>query len=147
MLGASVRTSKTDDVAEKVTRGVRRGMRDAADTGFAVSQEEAPVDRGTLLQSGVPPDWVDQHTLVWGYLAEYARYVEEGTAPHHPPVEPLRGWARRVLGDESAAHAVQQSIAQEGTPAQPYVEPGFEAMVRQLRERGLAPYIDDEFGP
>lgn len=143
MLGASVRSRKTGNTGQKVARGVRRGMAEAADAGFAVSQDEAAVDRGTLLQSGVPPQWVGE-TLVWGYVADHAEPVEDGTAPHYPPIEPLKGWARRVLGDESAAYAVQETIGQEGTPAQPFVEPGFEAMVRELHQQGLSPHIDAE---
>lgn len=142
MIGTNVSIDKTDDLGEKVTDAVRRGMRDAADAGFAKSQEEAPADRGTLLQSGIPPKWVGD-TLWWGYVADYSLFVEKGTAPHWAPIEPLQGWARRVLGDESAAWAVQRKIASEGTDAQPFVEPGIEAMVQVLRKQGLTPRIED----
>lgn len=143
MIGVDVSASSIDDLGERVARGVRTGMRDAADAGFAVSQEEAPVDRGTLLQSGQPPAWRGD-VLRWGYTADHARVVEEGSVPHYPPIDPLKGWARRVLGDEGAAYAVQEAIVKEGTPAQPYVEPGVQAQVRELQQRGLSPYVDDE---
>ncbi|QLG62829.1 hypothetical protein [Halorarum salinum] len=146
MLSTSIRTRRTSNLGQKVSRGVRRGMREAADVGYAVSQDEAPKDRGAgggLMGSGVEPTWVGD-TLVWGYTAEHARPVEDGTAPHYPPIEPLKGWARRVLGDEGAAYAVQETIAQEGTEAQPYVEPGFEANAAELRQRGLTEHIDGE---
>lgn len=45
----------------------------------------------------------------------YASPVETGTRPHTPPIEPIRLWARRVLGDEKAAGAVWQSIRKRGT--------------------------------
>lgn len=145
MLSARVRTKRTTDLGPKVSRAVKRAMRDAADEGFAVSQDEVPKDRGAagLMGSGVPPEWVGD-TLIWGYTARHSEPVEEGTVPHYPPIEPLKGWARRVLGDEGAAYAVQETIGQEGTDAHPYVRPGFEAMVRGLRSRGLSEYIDDE---
>jgi hypothetical protein len=45
----------------------------------------------------------------------YAHFVEEDTRPHWAPIAPLKLWARRVLGDESAAYAVQHAIAVRGT--------------------------------
>ena len=143
MLKVNVSASTTDDVGEKVSRGARRAIQNAGDAGFAVSQDEAPVDEGTLLQSGIPPEWVGG-ALVWGYSAEHARFVEEGTAAHYPPIEPLRAWARRVLGDADAAYAIQEQIGQRGTRPQPYVQPGVDEMVRSLRSQGLSSNIDDE---
>lgn len=145
MLSTSVRVDKVDDVPDKTVQGVRTGLERPASKGFTVSQQEAPKETGFLAQSGHPPAWVNGR-IVWGYGASYAVPVEEGARPHWPPIDPLKGWARRVLGDESAAYAVQAHIAQEGTPAQPYVEPGFEVMVRELRKHGLAPFIDAELG-
>ena len=122
-------------------------MRDAADAGFAVSQDE--VSHGAtsgLSMSGVPPQWVG-NSIVWGYTADYAEYVEKGTRPHWIPLRAmpeLKRWARRVLGNEGAAWAVRSKIAQEGTEAQPFVQPGIDAMKRHLRQTGIVAYIEDE---
>lgn len=66
-------------------------------------------------------------TLGVGSQAPYAPYVEYGTAPHWVPIAPLKGWARRVLGDERAAYAVQRAIARRGTKAHPFLQPAFDA--------------------
>lgn len=47
--------------------------------------------------------------------ATYALYVEEGSRPHTPPIEPLKRWALLVLGDEQAAWRVRAKIRREGT--------------------------------
>jgi len=59
--------------------------------------------------------------------APHAVYIEYGTLPHYPPIAPLKAWARRKLGDESAAWAVQKKIGKEGTKAQPFMEPAYHA--------------------
>ena len=106
-----------------------------------MSQDEVAVDRGTLLQSGVPPQLLADGSVVWGYNAEYASDVEEGTGPHWVPIEPLLGWAKRVLGDESLGYAVQKSIAKYGTRPQPYIQPGIEAMRERLEREGVGKSI------
>ena len=47
--------------------------------------------------------------------AEYASYVEWGTRPHFPPVDALKDWAAKFLGDEKLAFIVARAIAQRGT--------------------------------
>jgi hypothetical protein len=44
-------------------------------------------------------------------------YLEEGTRPHMPPVEPIKPWAAQFLGDPQLAWAVAMAIARRGTPA------------------------------
>ena len=132
------------DASGAVERATERLLLDAADAGFQKSQEAVPVDQATLLQSGVPPTVTRDGSVVWGYNAKHALPVEEGSEPHWPPIDPLRGWARRVLGDESAAYAVQQKIAEEGTDAQPYARPGAEVMKAHLRGGRITKYIEEE---
>jgi hypothetical protein len=45
----------------------------------------------------------------------YGEPVEMGTVPHWAPIRPLKLWALRKLGDESAAYAVRGKIKREGT--------------------------------
>lgn len=68
-------------------------------------------------------------------LAEHSTFVEEGTSPHFPPVDALRPWALRVLGDEGAAWAVAIAISQRGTRPQRFLR-------RTVEE--LMPFIERE---
>lgn len=45
----------------------------------------------------------------------YAMAVEKGSRPHWAPIGPLLLWAKRKLGNEKAAYAVQRKIAKRGT--------------------------------
>lgn len=147
MIGAETRVTTNKDAAGAVDSGTRRALLDVAQKGFNVSQEHVPHGAdSTLANSGFRPVETGDGSIVWGYRAAHARYVEEGTRPHWPPIQPLLKWARRVLGDEEAAYQVQWKIAQEGTPAQPYVERGIDAMKAKLRASGLTGYITEELG-
>ena len=129
------------DAAAKVNQAHRARLEDALDRGFAESQDRVPVSSGSLLQSGYPPEW-DGDTLRYGYRADHAKPVEFGSQPHWPPIAPLKKWARRVLGDESAAYAVQQKIAEKGTPAQKFARPGRDMAKRYLAGHPLGEYLD-----
>ncbi len=141
---ARVRTNK--NAAAAVSAGTRDGLLDAAGHGFRVSQERVAAqstDTGQLLRSGFPPEVLGDGSILWGYSASYARYVEEGTRPHFPPVDALRGWARRVLGSAAAAWGVARKIAREGTDPKPFVEPGIVAMKARLQTRGISAFIEE----
>lgn len=142
MIRAAVSVRTNRDAAGAVRRGVHDGLMDAADTGFERSQAEVPVDRGTLLQSGFPPEERPDGSIVWGYTARHARAIEEGTTPFTPPLQPLLDWGRRV---GVPGGAVWQKIREEGIDAQPYVKPGVDAMTAKLRARGLSHYISKVF--
>ena len=56
----------------------------------------------------------------------YAQYVEFGTKPHRPPIEPLKKWVRqkfRLSGKKlnNTAWAMWHKIARKGTPAKRYL--------------------------
>lgn len=132
------------DASGAVDRGTRRLMEDAMDTGFALSQELVPEDRGTLRQSGYQPTW-DGDTLHWGYRAGHAWPMEEGTAPFYPPLQPLLEWAQRVSGDIGLGfYVARHKIPEEGIDAQPYAGPGAEKARQYLQSRGFEDYINDE---
>jgi len=135
MLGIDVSADSPRDAADAIRDGTIEAIHDAAQAGFAESQAQVPRARGELKASGSLLRRRDGATF--GYRAEHARYVEGGTAPHWPPIAPLKEWSRIVLGDEDAAYAVQRKIADKGTPAQPFVRPGFEVAVRELERRGV----------
>lgn len=124
--------------ADDVLQAHRQRVKDAADLGFAVSQEEVPVDTGELQQSGFPPEFRGDD-VVFGYTARQARPMEEGTDPGHtPPVEPLMRWAERIGKDPGfGAWVATVKIPQEGVDAQPYLDPAAERMLPWLNNHGL----------
>lgn len=86
----------------------------------------APVFLTTLRQSIVPGDIEVSDTNVTAKVVanvEYAAAVEFGSRPHFPPVDALKDWAARKLGDESLAFVVARGISQKGTPPKPFLGP------------------------
>jgi hypothetical protein len=132
--------------SQAVERGVRKWMKDGATAGFNFSQEVVPQDRGTLLQSGVPPQFQADGSIVWGYNAEYAPYMEFGTEPGHtPPVQPLVEWAERVADDPGLGYYVAtEKIPSEGVSEQPYARPGAEQQKRWYQSHSASSYIEDQ---
>ena len=65
-----------------------------------------------------------------GTRIPYAFDVWKGQPPHTPDFDAIEVWARRKLGDESAAGPVFRKIQREGTEANPYVERAVDNAVR-----------------
>ena len=131
--------------SKAVERGVKKWMKDGATAGFNFSQEVVPQDRGTLLQSGVPPQMRNDGSVVWGYNAPYAKPMEFGTDPFFPPVQPLVEWAERVADDPGLGYYVaKQKIPTEGISEQPFARPGVEEQKRWYRSHSASSYIEDE---
>ena len=137
MLNAEV-DSRINVSAADVLQAHRNRMKDAADLGFSVSQEEVPVERGTLQQSGFAPEWRGD-TLVFGYTARQAAPMEFGTEPGHvPPIRPLADWAERVGMDRGVGiWLATVKIPEEGVDAQPYLAPAAARMGPWLDNHGL----------
>ena len=72
---------------------------------------------------------------------DYGIDVEFGTSPHYTSAKNLKGWARRVLKNESAAYAVTKSIAKRGTEAQPFFRPAMD----QVKKIWVKRYMAQEF--
>lgn len=137
MLGAEVNLDvnlSADDVMQKH----RERLEKAAQLGFSVSQEEVPVDTGTLKQSGFPPEWRGEQ-LVFGYAAGNALPMEDGTEPgHRPPIAPLQRWAERIGKDPGfGVWVATEKIPQEGVDPQPYLAPARQRMEAWVGNRGL----------
>jgi len=137
MLAAEVDLD-VDITADDVLEAHRDRLQKAGELGFAVSQEEVPVDTGTLKQSGFGPEFRGED-LVIGYAGRQAAPMEFGTDPgHRPPVEPLVRWAQRIGKDAGFGYYVAlQKIPEEGVDAQPYLAPAAERMKAFLDNRGL----------
>lgn len=145
MLRTDVQVQSNKNAGKAVRDGTERAMLDAGQAGLNRALSEVPHGATSgLAQSAFGPDVADDGSVIWGFAAEYAEHVEFGTRPHFPPVDALKRWARRVLGDEGAAWPVAKKIAEKGTPAQPYVRPGIDATKAFLRQTGLKAYIEEE---
>ena len=81
-----------------------------------------------------------EYTLVCGEA--YGINVEFGTSPHYVPIQPLKDWSKRVLGDESAAYAIRAKIAKYGTEASPFFRPS----IMEVKHFWLPRYWRDVFG-
>jgi|APHM01.1.fsa_nt_gi Bacteriophage protein of unknown function (DUF646). len=118
---------KLEGAARDIGQRIRGDAADGApvDTGQLASSIEAVVKNvgKTITEIRV------------GSNNDAAAPQEFGTEPHFPPVSALRPWARRVLGDASAAYPVAQSIAESGLDAQPYLRPAFEDNVEFVLDR------------
>ena len=93
-----------------------------------------PVDTGRLRNSiayEVQPTG-DGVVAKVGTGVVYARYVEEGTAPHFPPVSAVAGWANRH-GIEP--FLVARAIARHGTKARPYLKPALQKNLAAINEQ------------
>lgn len=73
---------------------------------------------GTLAQS-IQPGAItvtdDSVEAIVEANADYASYVEFGTRPHFPPIDALKDWAEKFLGDPKLAFVVARAIARNGT--------------------------------
>lgn len=140
----SVSSELDVDYPGAVARAQHARLEDAMDRGFAVSQERVPQDRGTLMQTAVPPEW-DDGKIEFRYTQPYARPMEFGTTGFHPPTRPLVEWAERVAGDPGLGYYVANvKIPEEGIEAQPYARPGREAAKRWLEGNGFGRYLERE---
>jgi len=139
MLAAEVDLT-VDLPAEEIMHAHRERMEEAGQLGFAVSQEEVPVDTGTLKASGFGPEWRG-NTLVIGYSAEHAEDMEFGTDPipaSQTDTEALMRWAERIGRDPGfGAWVANTKIPAEGVNAQPFLSPAAERMQAWIQNRGF----------
>jgi hypothetical protein len=74
-----------------------------------------------------------QNEVVLGSRLDYAKAVNDGRGPHTPDFEAIQVWARRKLGDESAAWPVFNKIRAEGTEPNPYIDRAVDATLDSFR--------------
>lgn len=75
--------------------------------------------------------------LTVGTNVEYAQYQEFGTSPFHPPPTALKTWAGREFGDEDAAYAVANSIAETGLDDQRFFADALEKNIDWAADKVL----------
>jgi hypothetical protein len=108
-------------------------------------QQDLPRGAGGLHGAGlVGAVHTEEHVMadnVIGMVATsqpYAEYVETGTKPHAPPIQPLEDWVRAKLGlagkeATSAAFAIRKTIADEGTQAQPVWQDTYKRVLPKIQ--------------
>lgn len=94
---------------------------------------EAPVGATGDLRRSIQLFKKGNNEVLLGTRIHYAEDVARGTEPHEADFDAIQVWARRVLGDESAAGPVWMKIKQEGTEPNDYVTRGIEQAVNQFR--------------
>ncbi|MEK0335809.1 MAG: hypothetical protein QQN41_00030 [Nitrosopumilus sp.] len=96
----------------------------------------APVDVGTLKASiKLFPSVPGFKSYVLADGVTYGIHMEFGTRPHYISAKHLKGWAKRVLGDEGAAYPVAKKIALLGVEAQPFMRPALDQVKNIWVER------------
>lgn len=103
-----------------------------------------PVDTGRLKNSiNINPksSGFSNYTIADG--VKYGVDVEYGTTPRYVDIDDLKGWAKRKLGDEGLAGAVQNKIAEKGQNAQPFFRPA----ISEVKSIWLPYYWHKVYGP
>jgi hypothetical protein len=92
-------------------------------------------DTGFLLQSGVPPHYVDGgKKIVLSYDAPHAQWVEYGCPPHAIPPGTVTKWVKRKLGIsgkkmEQVATAIEFKIRAHGEDPHPFLRPAISSAI------------------
>ena len=117
---------------EKVIKDQKKVLWLAMHKMWALMLNRVPVDTGHLKSSiHIDPKSQGFNTYTIATGVKYAVDIEYGTSPHDVAVDDLKGWAKRKLGNEDLAGAVQQKIAERGTPEKPFFRPAI-AEVRSI---------------
>jgi len=123
MLKFNVKFKGVDKGKKKSKNTVRRVLMRSMFKMEELAIQKAPTDQGELRQkiSLFPQILADKYFLTSG--AGYSASMEYGSRPFYAPIDPLKAWARRKLGDENIGYAVRAKIAKEGITAQPFMRP------------------------
>ena len=127
-------------VEEIILKNADKKLDEIADFIFSKSQENLlqndSINEGLLFRSAnINRRFLEKEIV---YPAPYAGFVEFGTDPHMPPVEPLERWAALKLGMESkearkTAWAIARTIEKEGTDPKPFLRPAIEAAKQEFK--------------
>jgi phage protein, HK97 gp10 family len=138
IIGLDKVLKRNREILDRFAVEVERALEQTAQETANIAKEKVPVDTGNLRQN-IQVERPNRFLrIVHTGAAQYAPYVEFGTSPHFPPLQPIKRWALRKLGDERAGYPVAKKIAQAGTEEKPYMRPAFEEMkpkyIQRLRQ-------------
>ena len=115
-----------DELEGELDAETARILEDISNTLVNEMKKEAPSGATGDLVRSIQIFRRSSGEIVLGSRLDYAAAVQQGTGPHIANFEQIEVWARRKLGDESAAGAVWRSIAQNGTRPNPYLDRAME---------------------
>jgi len=96
---------------------------------------EAPVGATGTLQESFQIFRTGDGEVILGTRVPYAQGVWKGKPPHEPDFDDIKVWARRKLGDESAAGPVYSKIKAEGTEPNNFVGRAIENTTDRMGQR------------
>ena len=129
---------KLDGFAPALAAEFRQAATDIGERIRSAANQNAPRDLGDLgnLLEAVTRVGETLIEIRVGSNLDRAPAHEFGTDPgHFPPPSELRDWARRVLGDESAAFPVARSIAETGLDETRFLRDAFESNLEWAVDR------------
>jgi len=134
----------SEEVRKVIEQEVDKKLREITLKLFAKSQEKIvetkAIDTGFLLKSGF---WRKLGRLRYQvkYTAPYSVYLEFGTKPFFPPVEPIKKWVERKLRKhgkkaEETAWAIAHKIAKYGISPRRFMRDSIDEVIREYKKRG-----------
>lgn len=134
-------TDFTETIRAKVKAALRQAIAQYKRKMRAWIEENKniPVATGHLKESGIEALYestvVDTgFKAVFGFLAEYAKYVDEGRTAAYPPIAEIRAWCMTVGIPEKDAVLIAWHLSHHATPGKHFFEPGVIEAKRVLQE-------------
>lgn len=98
--------------------------------------EHGNVDTGELLNSSEISKSSNSVSINWS--AEHASFIEYGSDPHVPPMEPIKRWAKRKLGlddkeAEALAYKIVNKIGKYGQEPKPFIIPAIYKVIDKYK--------------
>jgi len=101
---------------------------------------ESPVGATGTLQESFQIFRTGEGEVILGTRVPYAQGVWKGKPPHEPDFQDIKVWARRKLGDESAAGPVFEKIKAEGTEPNNFVGRAIENTTERMGQRSFGEF-------
>lgn len=134
--GAEKTSVQLNKLSGRLRTALIKAVQDSAIMVQSLAKTKAPVFRGALRESILfsVTDLGKKIVGTVGSNLEYAPVIEYGrSAGWFPPLEDIKVWARRKLGDESKAYVIARAIRRRGFKAQPYLEPAVKEALPRIQ--------------
>jgi len=122
-----------DELDAELNAEVQRLLLEISNELINQIKREVPVGATGDLQRSYQIFTQEDGKIVLGSRLGYALAVQEGRGPHTPDFEQIRLWAKRKLGDESAAGPVFKKIQEEGTEPNDYLGRAFDNTLQRFQ--------------
>jgi len=142
MIKFNIKVSGTDKGKEEVINKARKVLMKSMFKMEELAIDYAPFDQGYLRENITVFPQILSSNYVLNSNASYSAAMEYGSRPFYAPIEPLKEWAKRKIGDENVGYAVQAKIAKFGVKSSPFFRPSLAI----VKSHFLPQYIKEEFG-